>query len=119
MKVMLLVAHGSRNPNANSEIEQLALKVKTIATPHFDAVIPAFLEFAQPDIVSGIGQCVDQGARQVAVVPYFLAAGNHVIRDIPAQLDIAREQYPNVDIVQTSYVGALDAMAGLVAQCPQ
>lgn len=116
MKVMLLVAHGSRNSNANQEIERLAGKVGQIAAQEYAAVIPAFLEFAQPDIVRGIDQCVERGASSVTVVPYFLTAGNHVTRDVPAQLDSAREKYPELEISQASYVGALDAMAGLVAQ---
>ena len=116
MRVMLLVAHGSRNQKANEEISQLALKVAQIAQPEFDAVVPAYLEFAEPDIIDGIGRCIESGASQITVVPYFLAAGNHVIRDIPAQLELAGRKYPEVEIIQSVYVGAQEAMADLVAQ---
>lgn len=117
MKFILLVAHGSRNSNANEEIKQLALRVEEFAALQDTAVVCAFLEFEQPDIVAGIDLCAGRGARHITVVPYFLAAGNHVVRDIPAQLEQARQNYPDIDIEQSPHVGSVEAMAQAILSC--
>ena len=119
MNILLLIAHGSRNPIANAEIEKLAQAVENITAEKFTAVLPAFLEFAEPNILTGIDRCVERGASRISVLPYFLAAGNHVSRDIPGQLETARQKYTEVDIELCPHIGAVDAMAGLVAQCAQ
>ena len=116
MKFLLLIAHGSRNTAANAEINDLAQAVEKLTAREISAVIPAFLEFAEPDILAGIDQCIERGASRILVLPYFLAAGNHVARDIPAQIETARKKYAEVDIELCPHIGALDAMPELVAQ---
>lgn len=117
MKFLLLIAHGSRRQSANDEIRELAARVGTLADNDFDGVETAFLEMAQPDIQQGIARCVELGAERIVVVPYFLAGGNHVNKDIPAEIDRARAGTPQVSIEISSYLGASDAMARLVLEC--
>ena len=117
MHFMLLIAHGSRNQNANEEVKRLAERVYAQSKNHYEAVIPAFLEFAEPDIITGIGQCIERGASRITAMPYFLSAGNHVGRDIPAQIELARSAHPDIDIEQAPHIGSVDSMASLVAEC--
>ncbi len=117
MKVMLLVAHGSRNAAANAEIEALARRVKKLAGSEYDEVVPAFLEFAEPAVQQGFARCVGLGASEIVVVPYFLAGGNHVTRDIPAEVACARAGHPHVNIELALYPGGSDAMASLILNC--
>ena len=117
MKFLLLIAHGSRRQSANDEIVALAERVGKLANNAFDGVETAFLEMAQPNIQQGIARCVEQGAERIVVVPYFLAGGNHVNKDIPAEIDRARTGMPQVTIEISSYLGASDAMARLVLDC--
>ena len=114
MKILLLIAHGSRKQSANEEIAALAQKVEALAGEDYDAAVAAFLECAEPSIQQGIEHCVELGATKIVAVPYFLAAGKHVVRDIPGELDCARAGHPGVDIVMSQYVGEHDAMADLV-----
>ncbi len=114
MKALLLIAHGSRAAAANDEIRRLAERVDASADGAFGAVVPAFLEMAEPNIHQGIERCVELGAEAIVVVPYFLAAGRHVTRDIPAEIDCARAGHPEVSIEIGGYVGASDAMPELV-----
>ena len=117
MKVMLVVAHGSRNAAANQEIEHLARRVQDLCNGEFAAVVPAFLEFAEPGIQQGVARCIGLGASEIVVVPYFLAAGNHVKRDIPGEIACARAGHPDISIELAPYVGGSDAMAELVLHC--
>ena len=114
MKALLLVAHGSRAAAANDEIRRLAERVAAVVDGDFDAVVPAFLEMAEPNIHQGIARCAELGAESVVVVPYFLAGGRHVTRDIPAEIECARAGHPQLGIEIGGYVGASDAMPGLV-----
>lgn len=117
MKALLLVAHGSRRAASNEEVVALADRVADEVTGSFALVEAAFLELAEPSIEEGIGRCVAQGAREIAVVPYFLAAGTHVVKDIPAIIESARAAHPGVVITVGEHVGASSQMPALIRQC--
>ena len=118
MKYMLLIAHGSRRQSANDEISALAERVAGLDDNDFDGVVTAFLEIAKPDIHEGVARCVELGASRIVVVPYFLAGGNHVSKDIPAEIECARAGLPHeVEIEISQYLGASDARAKLVLDC--
>ncbi len=117
MKIMLLIAHGSRKQSANDEIAELAARVQAIAGDRYDAVLPAFLELAEPDIHQVIDTCASMGATEIVAVPYFLAAGKHVARDIPSELECARAGHPDIRIDVAPYVGGHDSMPDMVLRC--
>jgi sirohydrochlorin ferrochelatase len=117
MKVLMLIAHGSRNQAANEEIARLAERIQQQGGHDYGAVLPAFLEFAEPDIHQGIERCIELGADSIVAVPYFLAAGKHVAIDIPGEIACAREGNPEVSIEISQYLGDNDAMARLVLEC--
>ena len=117
MKVLLLIAHGSRKQAANDEISRLAQQVQARGGDDYAAVVSAFLECAEPNIQQGVDRCVELGATEIVVVPYFLAAGKHVVQDIPGELACARAGHPDVSIVLSQYVGDSDAMVDLVLRC--
>ena len=100
MKALLLVAHGSRRDASNEEVRQLTqcLKLRTDENEFID-VRCAFLELADPSIPDGVQQCIESGAQEVLVLPYFLSAGRHVAQDIPQLLAESQEANPQVNIV--------------------
>lgn len=53
----------------------------------------AFLEFATPTLEESILSCVDKGADEIVISPYFLASGNHVTRDIPQVVKIKLKEH--------------------------
>jgi len=83
---IVLVDHGSRRPEANESLEGVAALVRAAAPGR--AVRCAHMELAPPGLADAIDACVADGAREIVVVPYFLAPGSHSTRDIPA---LARE----------------------------
>jgi sirohydrochlorin ferrochelatase len=72
---------------------------------------------AEPNIHQGIKRCVELGAEHIVVMPYFLAAGNHVNKDIPGEIACAQAGAPGVKIEISQYLGASEAMASLVLDC--
>lgn len=119
MKALLIIAHGSRRKSANDEIGNVAKQVSQIQDNGHDIVVHAFLEFAKPDIANGINQCVESGATKVTVVPYFLAAGSHVVRDIPAELSSCRKNHPELTINLSQHFGVLNSIAENIVECAQ
>lgn len=114
MKSLLLVAHGSRREASNDEVRRLTERLAERAGGAYGHVACGFLELAEPSIPDGIQQCIDAGAEQVVVLPYFLSAGRHVAEDIPAEVATKQAQHPQVDIRISSYLGAADGITDLL-----
>ena len=115
MKALLLVAHGSRRQASNEEVKQVAELLAQEIHGGFDHVDFAFLELAEPDIPQGIRQCVERGAEEIVVVPYFLSAGRHVAQDIPDEIAKAQAEFPSVKIYLTEHLGAAQGISKLLA----
>ena len=105
MKSLLIVAHGSRREASNLEVVELAKQVAQQRGHDFDYVSAAFLEIAQPSIPDGLEHCIKQGASEVVIFPYFLAAGRHVVDDIPEEAEKIANKYPNVKFTISGYLG--------------
>jgi sirohydrochlorin ferrochelatase len=114
MKALLLVAHGSRRPEANEEVRRLAAAVRRRGPGRFELVKVAFLEFTEPSVAEGLEACIAQGATRIVVLPYLLAAGSHVARDIPQAVAARHKAHPEVDIRIAPHVGLADGMADLI-----
>jgi sirohydrochlorin cobaltochelatase len=95
MKAVLLVGHGSRDPEGNEQVRQMISEL----TPQLDPsllVETGFLEFEKPTIEQGIQTCVEKGAVSVYVIPLMLLAAGHSKIHIPAAIDEAKMKYPQV-----------------------
>ncbi|MCI0380303.1 MAG: CbiX/SirB N-terminal domain-containing protein [Gemmataceae bacterium] len=75
---LLLIAHGSREPQANEDVRWVADRLRA----EFELVETAYLELAEPDILTAARSCVARGATRIVLTPYFLSAGVHVLRDL-------------------------------------
>jgi sirohydrochlorin ferrochelatase len=93
MKALLLIAHGSRRKQSNEEVMVLADKLKKNCSEQYGIVHAGFLELADTLIPDGIKQCVDDGATEIIVLPYFLNSGTHVVKDIPTIVEQTRTHY--------------------------
>jgi len=117
-RALLIAAHGSRRQQSNDEIKHLAERIGQQAAGQFDQVGHAFLELAEPSIAASIDQCIEQGATEVIVLPYFLAAGRHVVEDVPGIVAAKQQQYGNqgISIKLKNYIGASTEMIDLVLE---
>jgi sirohydrochlorin ferrochelatase len=91
---LLLIAHGSRQEEANADLLHVAAGLRARGWAIIEA---SFLELAEPDIEAGGIRCVEQGAERVILVPYFLSAGVHVRRDLSAARAKLAERYPSIE----------------------
>lgn len=111
---LLLIAHGSRRQASNDEVRALAERVAAACGADFDAVAVAFLELAQPSIPDGLALCAAQGAREIVACPYFLAAGTHVVNDIPEAIADFRATHPDIQVRLTTHLGAAEALPAAI-----
>lgn len=94
---VILLAHGSKNTEAEEELEEIAAQVKEGLGG--GEVILAFLQFNHPNLSEAIDQAVAEGMKRIVVVPFFLVAGVHVRKDIPDEIEQARQRHPGVEIL--------------------
>jgi sirohydrochlorin ferrochelatase len=92
---ILVIAHGSRHAPANDDLHELVARLS--ARGDRPIVEPAFLELAEPDIATGGDRCVARGADRVLMIPYFLSAGVHIVRDLAAARDDLARRHPGVE----------------------
>jgi len=108
---LLLIAHGSRNKQANEDLYWLA---EQLQKKGFELVEPAFLELAPPDIITAGRACVSKGALDVLMVPYFLAAGVHVREDLTEARDTLSKEFPDVTFRLAGHLGRHAMMVDMV-----
>ena len=95
---ILIVGHGSRDPEGVQEFLQL---VDLCAHMEPKRIVEGgFLEFARPTIQEGIDRCVERGAQVISIVPGVLMAAGHAKNDIPSEVQAARRRHPNIALHQ-------------------
>lgn len=81
--MIVLAAHGTRDPAGPAVIEELADRVRARG----ESVTVAYADVREPDVTTVLdGLAARDGVGELVVVPAFLAAGYHVRADIPAQI---------------------------------
>ena len=111
---ILLMAHGSRIPEANDAVHTIAKMVKEMTG--FGIVEVSFREQHLPTIQQGIDACVAQGAERVLLVPYFLFVGAHVQEDLPAEMAEAQKRHPRVEFAMGRHLGPHRKLAEIVVE---
>lgn len=114
MKSLLLIAHGSRRAESNSEIVALTGKLRVLAGGDYSQVVCAFLELADPSIEASIDALVDAGETDIVCLPYFLAKGAHVASDIPEAVQAAKHKHPDITFTVSGYLGASDEVPSIL-----
>jgi sirohydrochlorin ferrochelatase len=111
---ILLMAHGSRIPEANDAVHAIAEMVKEISGQGIVEV--SFREQHLPNIQQGIDACVARGADRILLVPYFLFVGAHVREDLPEEMAEARKRHPGVEFAMAGHLGVHRKLAEIVVE---
>jgi sirohydrochlorin ferrochelatase len=110
---VIILGHGSRSSGSDTAVQAVAAAMKKRGN---DIVEHAFLQYVPPTPQEALVRCARQGAGRIVIVPFFLQAGAHVTRDIPALVDEARKACPGIEIIVTDYVGAHPLMVKIVEE---
>jgi sirohydrochlorin ferrochelatase len=92
---IIIVDHGSRRPESNQMLEEVASLFARRFQALYDIVEPAHMEIAEPSIATAYARCVERGATRIIVTPFFLGPGKHWTGDIPSLAAAAAKDFPH------------------------
>lgn len=113
-RALIIIAHGSRRPEANAEFFALVKQVSDAATG-YAAVVPALLEQAPPNLLQAC-RSLPESVTHIDVYPLFLNQGRHVERDIPAQVADVMDAMPEKTVRLLSYFGQSEGLPALLVR---
>jgi len=111
---IIIVDHGSRRAESNRMLEEVANLFGQRFAQRFDIVEPAHMEIAEPSIASAYARCVQRGATNVVVCPFFLGPGKHWTTDIPRLTAEASLHHPGTRYHVTMPLGIDDLILELL-----
>ncbi len=112
--LLILVAHGSRDPAWGAPLEALARSLSVRTGP--DSVQLAYSQFASPSLEEAVKDAAANGHRRIRVLPLFMTAGGHVERDIRPVIEALGRAHEDTDIELLPPVGELPAFRILLLE---
>lgn len=110
---VIVLAHGSRDPQWRGPVEAVAAEVRRLA-PHALADC-AYLELTAPDLADCADRLVALGATELRVLPLFFGMGRHAREQLPRRVDALRHRLPGVSVVCLPPAGEHPALIHLLA----
>ena len=112
-RAVILIGHGSRAKGADDDMERIAegLRERSGGIVETCRMAGRGILFAE-----AFESCVEKGAKEIIVLPYFLHFGIHLREDIPEILRQNAVKHPEVRLVMGRHLGYDDAIVGLVAK---
>lgn len=112
MKGLLFLAHGSKVSETNETLEKY---IKALAhRTDYDCVIGAYLQLMEPDLHTAIEDMVSRGVESIDIFPFFLFKGNHMLMDIPVEIEAAQINHPGLHIRMMDCIGYDEALVDLI-----
>ena len=90
----ILLAHGSSDPNWLAPFDQLSQQIQSGLSHPDHSLQLAYMELAEPSLEQTVAALHQQGITQIDVLPLFFAAGRHLRKDVPAQIDALEQAFP-------------------------
>jgi len=112
---LILFAHGAREQEWAAPLHrvQALIAARAPQTP----VALAFLEFMPPDLETCFAALARDGARQIVVIPMFIARSGHLKRDLPRRISALRAAHPGVELILADAIGEEESVAQAMAEC--
>ncbi|MEU2488721.1 sirohydrochlorin chelatase [Streptomyces sp. NPDC012617] len=101
--VLLVIAHGSRDPRHAATVHALTARVRSLR-PGL-RVETGFLDFNAPSVPRVLERLAAEGADEVVALPLLLTRAFHAKSDIPSVLREARSRLPRLRIRQAGVLG--------------
>ncbi|MFC1661623.1 NAD(P)-dependent oxidoreductase [Gemmatimonadota bacterium] len=101
--LLVLVAHGSRDPRWRASLEELTESVQ--ASLGDEHVALAFMQFTGPSLGDIVGRAANGGVGRLRILPLFMASAGHVEKDIFPLVEELRARYPRVVMEVLTPVG--------------
>lgn len=110
MEALIIVAHGSKIKSSNDEIIEISNKIKNKNENTFYA----FLELSEPSFYDVLKEVVEKKYKKIKIFPYFLAAGKHVLVDIPDTIKEFKTNHKNIEFTVLRHFGRCNGVEDLI-----
>ena len=110
---VIVLAHGSKVRTGNEGLFNIVKMLRAMGK--WDMVEAGFLQLAKPGLTEVVDDLISRGARRVVVMPLLLFSGNHVLKDIPEEIDHERKKFPDVEFCYAKNIGADERIALIAA----
>jgi len=110
---VIVLAHGSKVRTGNEGLFSIVDMLRTMGK--WDMVEAGFLQLAKPGLTEVVEDLTGRGAERIVVMPLLLFSGNHVLKDIPEEIDNERKKYPEVEFCYAKNIGADERIALIAA----
>lgn len=110
--MLILVAHGSRDPLWRGSLETLAEMVS--ARMPSEEIRVAFMQFEGPTLPDVVEEAVRSGQTSLRLLPLFMASAGHVDTDIKPLVDGLARAHPGVKLELMTPVGEDALFPGLI-----
>lgn len=111
-ETIILMGHGSRVPGASRDMEEVAQRLKD--KYGYPRVEICFISRLGPHFPEIFEKCVNQGAKKVLAIPYFLHEGLHLLLDIPEMMQKEAKRFPDVKLMLGRSLGFDEGLVDLV-----
>jgi precorrin-8X/cobalt-precorrin-8 methylmutase len=111
---VVVLAHGSKVRSGNEGLFKIVEMLR--AMRKWDMVEAGFLQLAKPGLTEAVEDIVGKGAERVVVMPLLLFSGNHVLKDIPEEIEKERKKYPDVEFCYAKNIGADERIAQITRE---
>ena len=115
--MLILVAHGSRDPRWRESIHTLKKAVQDGLSEK--EVEVAFMQFDGPDLPEVVEKAAEAGHRSLRLLPLFMASAGHVDKDIKPLVAELSEKHPDMDLVVLTPVGEDPLFPNLIVDIVQ
>ena len=111
-RAVMLIGHGSLRPGAGAAMIRLAERVQAAAVAPI--VTAGFLNYRRPTFSEALVRCIDDGARDLIVQPYFLIPGKFVHNDLERLVQAGQLAHPELSLRIARPFGDHPALARLL-----
>jgi precorrin-8X/cobalt-precorrin-8 methylmutase len=111
---VVVLAHGSKVKSGNEGLFKIVEMLRAMGK--WDMVEAGFLQLAKPGLTEAVEDIVGRGAERVVVMPLLLFSGNHVLKDIPEEIEKEQKKYPDVEFCYAKNIGADERIAQITGE---
>ena len=111
---VVVLAHGSKVKSGNEGLFKIVEMLRAMGK--WDMVEAGFLQLAKPGLTEAVEDIVGKGAERVVVMPLLLFSGNHVLKDIPEEIEKEQKKYPDVEFCYAKNIGADERIAQITGE---
>ena len=111
---VVVLAHGSKVRSGNEGLFKIVEMLRSMEK--WDMVEACFLQLAKPGLTEAVEEIIGRGAKRVVVMPLLLFSGNHVLKDIPEEIEKERKKFPEVEFCYAKNIGADERIAQITGE---